>query len=82
MHCLLVVLLLCVHTARQNVTDGEDKKSKLQREKHDIYLTLQHLAFYKSNRYLIKTPGNWLLERWMFNCLVVYLGIFISFPHS
>lgn len=38
----------------------------------DIYLTRQHLAFYKSNQYLIQAQGNWLLERWMFNCLVVY----------
>lgn len=66
-----------VYTARQNVTDGRDKKSKLEMGEHDIYLTLQHLAFYKSNRYLIKAQGNWLLERWMFNCLLVYLEIFI-----
>lgn len=49
---------------------------------HDIYSTAQHLAFNKSNRYLIKTQGNWLLERWMFDCLVVYLEYLSYFQEA
>lgn len=64
----------CVHTARQNVRRWE-KWTGMGED--DIYLTLQHLAFCKSNRYLIKAQSNWLFERWMLNCLVVYLEIFI-----
>lgn len=77
-----VVLLLCVYTQRDKMSPTEKtRKVNWNGRTWHLFKPLKYLAFYKSNRYLIKARGNWLLERWMFNCRVVYLGIFISFPH-
>ena len=66
-------------------TEEKSQRKAVQNNmgERDIYSSSRHLAFYKSNRYLMKKNGaTGFRKRWIFDRLVVYLGIFISFPQS